>query len=245
MLTLYGTLIGDACGSPYEGGMVTGNTIGSYTDDTEQAYGIALWLKQGDWTPPSLTQILKSVYTGPHRGYGGNTISFLEGVPHRKDSFGNGSAMRVAAVGEILEMEDQVIEIASLQSRLTHDHPEAIAGAVTIALLAFYIKKGWDPHKVKDKYLDVLFPEEGRRYDCSLLAAESVPVAVQAFLEEHSFEDTLHRALSFGGDTDTIAAMACSLAAMKYGIPESLLKQVAKAHPDNQKMITKINQLSL
>lgn len=51
----------------------------------------------------------------------------------------------------------------------------------------------------------------------------TVPAAVRAFLEGDSFEDTVRRAVAYGGDSDTIASMAGAIAAPFYGgVPEKI-----------------------
>jgi len=244
MKSLFGILIGDCSGSPYEGRQVTGDRIGPYTDDTEQAYGIALWLKSGKHTRASLKRYLQMVYSGVDRGYGANQAKFLEGRPHRTDSFGNGSAMRAAPIGEYCKKPETVIKLAALQSQLTHNHPQAIAGSVTIALLAYLAKSSRNPRSINTLYPRALLPETGKKYVCSLEASQSVPPAVEAFQSGKSFEDVLRKALAYGGDTDTIAAMACGLAALRFGIPAKTLEKVAKAHPGNAEMARKIKKLS-
>ena len=51
---------------------------------------------------------------------------------------------------------------------------------------------------------------------------ETVPEAIIAFLEAGDFEDTVRNAVSIGGDTDTLAAIAGSIAEAFYGVPEEL-----------------------
>ena len=233
---LTGILIGDACGSPYEGRMVTGNAIGPYTDDTEQALGIANWLASGDHSLKKLKTELQGVFSGPQRGYGAGQADFLQGKPTRKDSFGNGAAMRVACIGCYGKDTAQVIKLATLQCQLTHKHPEAVAGAVTIALAVFLAKQGKSLDSLPKLYLQALMPEAGRKYNCSLQAVESVPPAIQAVIDGKNFESTLSKALANGNDTDTIAAMACAIAAMKYGIPKQRPQKVLAAHKDNQNL---------
>lgn len=240
---LLGILVGDCSGSPYEGSKVTGDKIGAYTDDTEQAYGIALWLTGSDHSIQNLEHLLKKVYSGRGRGYGAGQSAFLEGLPVRKDSFGNGAAMRVAPVGAYGNSVEEVIDLAKRQCQLTHQHPEAIAGAITIALMTFLIKTGQSPASITKLYPESLLPEKDKTYSCTLKACESVPPAVEAFLWGDSFESTLKRALSYGGDTDTIAAMASALAAVRYGVPDDILRRVVEAHPDNKNMVELIQQL--
>ena len=158
---LFGTLIGDAHGSPYEGRKVSGTRIGSYTDDTEQAYGIAQWLKSGRLDLENLAKTLRSVYTGENRGYGSSQAGFLGGKEYRKDSFGNGAAMRAAPIGVYAKSPEETIRLATLQCRLTHNHPSAIAGSVTVALIAFLLKTGKDLSAVSALYPDALLPQKG------------------------------------------------------------------------------------
>ena len=47
----------------------------------------------------------------------------------------------------------------------------------------------------------------------------SVPEAIIAFLDGEDFEDVIRNAVSLGGDSDTIAAMAGSIAEAHFGIP--------------------------
>jgi ADP-ribosylglycohydrolase len=233
---LLGTLIGDCHGSPYEGRKVTGVRIGSYTDDTEQAYGVALWLLSGKRDLKTLTETLRRVYSGEDRGYGASQADFLEGREHRKDSYGNGAAMRAAPIGVLAGTAEKAAALAALQCRLTHNNPAAIAGSVTVALLAYLARGGRDPATVSGLYPAALLPQPGRDYVCSLAADESVPPAVDAFLRGTSFPDVLHRALTWGNDVDTIAAIACGLAALRLPIPGRLLEKVVQAHPDNARM---------
>ena len=65
-----------------------------------------------------------------------------------------------------------------------------------------------------------------RNYKFSSKSIDSVPQAIYTFLESNSFEETIRNAISIGGDTDTIACIAGSLAESYYGIPENLLEQV-------------------
>ena len=53
----------------------------------------------------------------------------------------------------------------------------------------------------------------------------SVPQAIEAFLEANSFEDCIRNAISIGGDSDTIAAMAGSIGEAYYGIDPNLIKE--------------------
>ena len=51
-----------------------------------------------------------------------------------------------------------------------------------------------------------------------------MPQALEAFFESTGFEDTIRNAVSIGGDSDTIAAIAGGIAEAYYGIPAEIRK---------------------
>ena len=63
------------------------------------------------------------------------------------------------------------------------------------------------------------------RYAFNPTCAGTVPPALTAFLEAEDFEDALRNAVSIGGDSATLAAVAGSVAEAYYGIPENIVKQ--------------------
>ena len=54
----------------------------------------------------------------------------------------------------------------------------------------------------------------------------SVPVALYVFSLSNDFEDAIRKAISVGGDSDTIACIVGSLAESYYGIPKDLKEEV-------------------
>lgn len=60
----------------------------------------------------------------------------------------------------------------------------------------------------------------------------SVPEAIIAFLESNSFEDAIRTAVSLGGDTDTQAAIAGSIAEGYYGVPNELKAKCREYLPE-------------
>ena len=53
----------------------------------------------------------------------------------------------------------------------------------------------------------------------------SAPEAIIAFLEGNSFEEVIRLAISLGGDSDTIGAMAGAIAACMYPIPDEIAER--------------------
>ena len=81
--------------------------------------------------------------------------------------------------------------------------------------------------EIEKNYYELNFTLDEIRedYDFEESCQNSVPQALRAFFEAENFEDTLRNAISIGGDSDTIAAIACSIADAYYGIPEKIAKQ--------------------
>ena len=86
------------------------------------------------------------------------------------------------------------------------------------ALLAGCIK---EPVIVNGEDIGQFYFRETGKIDSS--CQNTVPAAVRAFLEGDGFEDTVRRAIAYGGDSDTIASMAGAIAAPFYGgVPEKI-----------------------
>lgn len=63
-------------------------------------------------------------------------------------------------------------------------------------------------------------------YGFEAACSRSVPQALVAFFESDGFEDAIRNAISIGGDSDTIAAIAGSVAEAAYGVPEFIRAEV-------------------
>jgi type I restriction enzyme M protein len=90
---------------------------------------------------------------------------------------------------------------------------------------------------VNKNYYDVNFKLDDIRdnYYFDVSCKGSVPQAIVAFLESNSFEDAIRNAISIGGDSDTIGAMAGSLAEAFYGIPNEISNIILKYLDDDLK----------
>lgn len=238
---LYGAIIGDIVGSRYEGydhkskDFEFFHEADRFTDDTVMTLAVYEACKQTrekKFILPSQAEKLFAdsmrkwgrEYGG--RGYGDRFFNWLINEDAKAyNSWGNGSAMRVSAVGWMFDSLRKVEKYAKLSAMPTHDHPEGIKGAQAIAGAVFIARKTCSKDVVK-KYVErfgyeLLSCDEVRpeyRFDVSCQG--TVPVAVEAFLESESFEDAVRIAVSMGGDSDTIAAITGSIAEAYYGVPD-------------------------
>jgi len=231
---MLGAITGDIIGSVYEAynckheefALFTEKT--RFTDDTVLTIAIAdAFMNKKNYA----TTLKEYTRRFPLAGFGGSFISWVDSdSTSGYGSYGNGSAMRVSSLGWLCcTLEDVLIE-AKASAQVTHDHPDAIAGAQAIAGAVFLAKNNYSKEQIK------AFIEENFQYDLNrtleeirpdynfdVSCAGSVPESIIAFLESSNFVDCLRKAISIGGDSDTIAAMACSIAEAYYrGVPEEL-----------------------
>ena len=245
---LYGAILGDIIGSPYEfdrGERVKDFPLfddnSQFTDDTVMTIAVACALKEvlnegldGDRAKLVFGYMMK--YLGrafPGAGYGRSFHQWLRSKEkinlNGYNSYGNGSAMRVSPIGWAFVTMEETLHYAKLSAEITHSHPEGIKGAQAIAAAIFLARdktysKSMIERFIKDNFGYTIIPCDDIRKVNKMYEScqETVPVAISAFLEGTSYEDVVRTAVSLGGDTDTIAAMAGSIAEAFYGVPDEL-----------------------
>lgn len=182
----------------------------------------------------------------PAAGYGARFGAWLlrdDASPY--GSYGNGAAMRVSPVGWAFGSLDEVLDNARASAAVTHDHPEGIRGAEAVAAAIFVARTGGTPDEVR------ALLESHFYYNCSRSLAEirdrhrmdetcayTVSVAATVALGSTSVEDAIRKAVSLGGDADTLACIAGSIAeAMHGGVPRALADQVRSRMPDDLRAV--------
>ena len=167
----------------------------------------------------------------PNAGYGGTVRRWLR-VPNPQpyNSWGNGSAMRASYCGWCANTLEEAERLAELSAAITHNHPEGIKGAKVVAGAIFLLrsgkKKGEILRYVNRFYrMDFTLAQIRPTYRFDVSCQGSVPQAIEAFLEGTTFEEVIALAISIGGDSDTIAAIAGSLAEVIYPISDRLRHQ--------------------
>ena len=240
---MYGAILGDMIGAPYEFDMGKKTkefplfcTESQYTDDSVMTIAVAEALLdnqfQDDETVKAglVDSMRKWGKKYPNAGYGGKFWHWLRAEdPKPYGSYGNGSAMRVSSAGWLFDTLEQTRHMARLTAEVTHNHPEGIKGAESTASAIYLARTGLS----KDKIKDYIVKEFG--YDLSRTCDQirpkyyhvescqgTVPEAITAFLEGTDFEDVIRTAVSLGGDCDTLTCIAGSIAEAFYGVPEQL-----------------------
>ena len=248
---MYGAILGDMIGSPYE--FDRGNKSkdfplfsknSTFTDDTVMTVAVAEALltthRERKVIEMRLTfGMQKYGRKFPNAGYGGMFRQWLNSEdPEPYGSYGNGSAMRVSPVAWRYNSLRTVRRVARWTAEITHNHPEGIKGAEATASAIFLARTGKTKAEIK------AYIEENFGYDLSRTCdeirpgyhhvetcQETVPEAITAFLEGESFEDVIRTAVSLGGDCDTLACIAGSVAEGFYGVPEELKEECRNRLP--------------
>ncbi len=247
---MYGAILGDIIGSPFEfdrGDKTKDFKLFSrrshFTDDSVMTLAVCeALLKVGqDATVKEIEDaVISSMQSWgrryPHAGYGGYFRRWLTAChPEPYNSFGNGSAMRVSAVGWLYDSLENTRTVAKATANVTHNHPEGIKGAEATASAIFMARNGSSKEEIK-KYIENEFHYDLNRtldeirpsYHMDETCQKTVPEAIIAFLEAKDFEDAIRNAVSLGGDTDTLGAITGSIAEAYYGIPEWLMTECRK-----------------
>ena len=164
--TIIGAIAGDIIGSVYELNNV--KTIdfelftekSKFTDDTVLTVAIADCIMNNKDFTQTVWEYGRKYR---HRGYGGRFKKWLQSDnPYPYKSFGNGSAMRVSAVGFAYNDIKTVLEKAKETAEITHNHEEGIKGAQAIASSIFLARSG----KTKqDALLNVMTKMQNKKLD--------------------------------------------------------------------------------
>ena len=248
---MLGAIIGDIVGSRFEFNNIKTKDFAflhekcDFTDDSVMSFAVAKALLTCDDLAalPALTvQYMRDFGKRyPYRGYGGHFAGWLRAAdPKPYDSYGNGAAMRISAVGFLCDSEAELKARSRAVTAVTHGHPEGLKGAEATAMAIFWARSGLRKQEIFDRLAAAYYPELKTKeltYDYmvqnyswnygmgSVTCQSSVPQALACFYVSTGFEDAIRTAVSIGGDSDTIAAMAGGIAEAYYGIPEEIEKQ--------------------
>jgi ADP-ribosylglycohydrolase len=216
-----------------------GSSDSHFTDDTVCTVAIARWLL--DRSKSAEQHMRETCNQYPRRGYGGNFAKWVIN-PNSKpyNSWGNGSAMRVSPCGWAASSLEEAYALAEESAIFTHGHPEAIKGAKAVAGIIYLIRHGSTKEDAVEHILKDLDDNDGGyyrhitslaldqirpTYTFKVSCKDTVPQAIRCLLEGEDFEDVIRNAISLGGDADTLAAIAGSMAEPLFGIPEQIIKE--------------------
>lgn len=238
---MLGAIAGDMIGSVYEAAPIKHKNFPlftpgcTFTDDSVLTVAVADCLLHGK---NYVTAFHDYFHLHPRAGFGGS-FSFWASQRRTQPygSWGNGAAMRVSPIGWAFSTQADVLREAERNAAVTHDHPEGIRGAQATALAVFLARTGHDKSAIRDTITAVCDYDLQRelddirsayRFDVSCQG--SVPESLLCFFESVDYEDAVRNAVSLGGDADTMACIAGSVAEAYYGdLPQHIAEPVLAA----------------
>ncbi|MBO7565247.1 MAG: ADP-ribosylglycohydrolase family protein [Clostridiales bacterium] len=243
---MYGAVFGDIIGSSYEWHNVKREDFdlfpkdARFTDDTVLTVAVAESILNMDVSSPRkcYAQHIKAYYRRyPHAGFGNMFINWAESDSLSvQKSYGNGASMRVSAIGWAFNDEETIRKQVSESCYYTHHNKEAIQCAQAVALAVFFARKDMEKKEIRKRleeefkleFLPLDDIRDGYQFDSRSIY--SVPPAIEAFFESEDYESSIRKAISIGGDSDTIAAIAGSIA-------EAYYREIPKHIQDKGKLI--------
>ena len=237
MKGILGAISGDIIGSTREFNPIKTKDFelferrSQFTDDTVMTLAIAKWLCEDKDSRDVLIKNLK--YFGnlyPNAGYGGRFKQWLaQDSPEPYGSWANGSAMRVSPCAWVADSLEEAQMLAEKSAIVTHNHPEAVKGALATSDAIYLARIGANKEEIRQHIeinygYDLSFEVDDIRpfYTFDVSCAGSVSESIICFLNANSFEDTIRNAVSLGGDADTQAAIAGSIASAYWEIPKNI-----------------------
>lgn len=252
---IMGAICGDIIGLPYE--LCADRTknynfdlkLTDFSDDTILTVAIADWL-MGERTEERLRQHLLE-YAHRFRDknvWGQGFMSWVEsgGTLDRTGVASNGAAMRVSPIGYAAQSEDEVMCLAEMSARVSHNSEEAVRGAQAVALSVFLARTGKSKSEICST-LEKTFGYDLHRtveevrpnYHFEILCDKCVPESIICWLQSNTYLETVRNAVSLGGDADTMAAIAGGIAAATPGmeIPEEIVQPCYELLPKDFKEV--------
>jgi ADP-ribosylglycohydrolase len=235
---MLGAIAGDIIGSIYEGRPIKTTEFPLFhrhshpTDDTVLTIALADSILSGKDYLDNLKEYFSRY---PEAGYGGSFARWAMSVKRAPyNSWGNGAAMRVSPVGFAYPTLDEVLDRAKASAEVTHNHPEGIKGAQATAAAIFLARSGAGKAGIQG-YVEQTFGynlseplnDLRRHYSFDVSCQGTVPPALVAFLDSRDYEDAVRKAVSLGGDSDTLACITGGIAQAFYGgVPTRIKKKV-------------------
>lgn len=253
---MLGAIIGDIVGSPYEFANTSNPRFplfskrSSFTDDTVCTIAVADALVSGEDFGSALQRWGRK-YPNPMGGYGVSFNAWLHTInPMPYNSWGNGAAMRVSPVGWAFSSEAETLRAALASAAPTHNHVEGLIGASVVARAIYLLRTMNRPSFLNGEVADLVVASYGEDWLYHLPARGvfnetcqgCVPLAFSICVQSDCFLEAIRKAVLWGGDSDTLAAIVGSLAEARWGIPAEIRDEALELLPADMRSV--IDQFS-
>ena len=229
---MFGALVGDIVGSFYEFNNAKSkefsffNSSTRFTDDSVLTLAISRYFLKFS-TQENKGELINIVKDTTRKyinaGYGPSFLKWINNdssLPY--NSYGNGAGMRVSPVAYVASSLEEAIKLSDFVTSITHNHPEGIKGARSIATSIYLLLHGASKKEIKEYVeknyysLDFDYEDLVKNYKFEISCQKSIPQAIYLFLISKDYVDALRNAISIGGDSDTISDMVLALSEAYY-----------------------------
>ena len=247
---MLGAVIGDIVGSVYEFNNYRAKDFDPFfhpksffTDDTVCTVAVADALVHHVHPATALRSWGRRYWEN-----GGWGMRFAEWLGSDDDgpynSYGNGSGMRVSSAGFLARSVAEARTLSDYVTEVTHNHPQGMRGAAATAVAIYLARQKVSAIDIRAEIvrqfaydLSMSVDEIRPWYRYNERALDTIPQALTCALEARDYEDAIRNAISIGGDSDTIAAIAGGVAEALFGIPESVARTAWAKIPDDMKVV--------
>lgn len=160
------------------------------------------------------------------------------------NSYGNGAGMRVSPAGLLAGSIEEAIRFSDHVTAVTHNHPQGMRAAAATAVAIHLARNEVAASDIREEIaarfdydLSMSVDEIRPWYRYNERALDTIPQALTCALEATSYEDAIRNAISIGGDSDTIAAIAGGLAEAMFGIPDDIAETAWKRIPADMRLV--------
>jgi ADP-ribosylglycohydrolase len=242
-MAIIGSILGDIIGSQYEFPMMRPknlkwNSCELFTDECKFTDDTVMSIATMDCVNNTIGE--ENDFAKYYRMYGKKYPNMSYGSKFRswisdskmKDygSYGNGSAMRVAYIGEFAKNEKECDMLSYYSAICTHSHQEGIIGSTITAMSTYMAKHGASKKEIFN-YINKYYNKDCGRYCYPISESlssyrenyqwnetcqNSVPVALRCFIESEDYESFIRNVMSLKCDMDTLCAIGGGLAEEFY-----------------------------
>lgn len=252
---MLGAIIGDIVGSRFEFNNIHTKDFEFFhkdchiTDDSAMTIAVMYTILNGnmqdetEFKQTAIAAYKKFWMLDPDGDYGMRFDEWLNSEdPQPYNSLGNGACMRISPVAVLGNTRTS---IAKWATEVSHNHPIALAWVDLFVNTLNKIKhmsadagKTYIRHALNytisnkhksEFYINGVVEVTTGKFDETVCS--TLPVAMNAVINSEDFEDAIRTAVTYGGDSDTIASIAGALAEAVYSIPNTLKRACLKYIP--------------
>lgn len=200
-------------------------SVGHYTDDTQMSIAICELMinEKNNWSKQLVAEYFLKVFKrDPRRSYADEFYHFLDTTESSKDfieniyceSVRNGAVMRSVPLG-LIKNKQEMLQKVQIQASVTHNTYEAIVASQAVALSVYYFvnklgnKIGLHDY-VCQQTNELFLNTKVTPTQCN--AIDTVDAVLTVLTQSSTLTEILDNAVKLGGDTDSVASIACGIA---------------------------------